>query len=139
MVNQCPTKELCIPRNYNIKFKMNFFSIYLEILKNKQLLPPKMLEGIGKRSTCEKWSPAPSRKSQWERGPAGRTHAHGKALPWGIRPALNLGCYETCLAKKSLTLDGGGKRLLGIFNFLQSVLNHPVWSVTSSTAFPLQL
>ena len=27
---------------------------------------------------------------------AGRTHVHGQVLPWEIRPALYLDCYETC-------------------------------------------
>ena len=51
---------------------------------------------IGSYSTHGKCSPAPTLKSQWERGSAGRTHAQGQALPWGIRPALYLDCYETC-------------------------------------------
>ena len=51
---------------------------------------------IGTRSTCRKCGPAPTQKSQWEQGLAGRTHTHGQVLLWGIRPALYLGCYETC-------------------------------------------
>ena len=76
-------------------------------------------------STCGTFSPAPTRKSQWDRGLAGRTHAHGQVLPWGIRPALYVGCYETCFGWNSLTLDWGSKCLLSTFNFLKSVLNHP--------------
>ena len=51
---------------------------------------------IGNCSTSGKCSPAPTWKSQWVWGSAGRTHAHEQVLPWGIRPALCLGCYETC-------------------------------------------
>ena len=51
---------------------------------------------IGNCSMRGKWSPVPTWKSQWVQGSAGRTHAHGQILPWGIRPALYLGCYETC-------------------------------------------
>ena len=40
----------------------------------------------------------PLRKASGERGPAHRTHVHGYIHPWGIRPALYLGCYETCFS-----------------------------------------
>ena len=50
----------------------------------------------GKCLARGKCSPAPTRKSQCERGPAGRTYAQGQVFSWGIRPALSLGCYETC-------------------------------------------
>ena len=38
----------------------------------------------------------PLGKASGERGPVGRTHAHRQVLLWGIRPALYLGCCETC-------------------------------------------
>lgn len=37
-------RELCIPWNHNIKFKIKYFSIHLEILKNKHLFLPKKLK-----------------------------------------------------------------------------------------------
>ena len=51
---------------------------------------------IGNCSTRGKCSPSPTWKSQWERGSARRTHTHRQILLWGIRPALYLGCYDTC-------------------------------------------
>ena len=36
----------------------------------------------------------------------------------------------------SLSLNGGGKNLIGIFNFLQSVLNHPSMECHQLNHFP---
>ena len=91
---------------------------------------------IGNCSTWGKCSPAPTRKSQWEWGLAGRTHTHGQLLLWGIRPALYLGSSETCFSWNSLTLDWGSKCLLSIFNFLKSVLNHPSMECNQFNHFP---
>ena len=52
--------------------------------------------GIGNCSMSGNCSPAPTPNSQWAQGPAHRTHAYGQVLQWGVRPALYLGCYETC-------------------------------------------
>ena len=38
----------------------------------------------------------PLGKASIVQGPAHRTYTHGQVLLWGIRPALYLGCYETC-------------------------------------------
>ena len=38
----------------------------------------------------------PLGKASGEQGLVGRTHAHGQVLPWGIRPALYLDCYDAC-------------------------------------------
>ena len=51
---------------------------------------------VGNHSKHGKCGSAPTRKSQWGARLAGRTHIHGQVLQWGIRPALYLGCYETC-------------------------------------------
>ena len=83
-----------------------------------------------------KCSPAPTLKSQWVRGLAQGTHTHGQVLPWGIRPALYLGCYKTCFCYNSLTLDWGSKCLLNILNFLKSVLNLPSMECNQFNHFP---
>ena len=53
-----------------------------------------------RRQFCMAWAQLPLRKASEEWGPAHRTHAHGHVLPWGIRPALYLGRFETCFLLK---------------------------------------
>ena len=53
-----------------------------------------------RRPFCIVWAQLPLGKASGERGLAHRTHAHGQALPWGIRPALYLGRFETCFLLK---------------------------------------
>ena len=46
------------------------------------------------------WAQLSLGKASGKRGLAHRTHTHGLVLPWGIRPALYLGCFETCFLLK---------------------------------------
>ena len=50
------------------------------------------------------WTQLPLGKASGKQGPAQgsarATHALGRVLPWGIRPALYLGCFETCFLLK---------------------------------------
>ena len=41
------------------------------------------------------WAQLSLGKASGKRGLAHRTHTHGQVLPWGIRPALYLGGFET--------------------------------------------
>ena len=46
------------------------------------------------------WAQLPLGKARGKRGPAHRTDTHRQVLPWGIRPALYLGLFETCFLLK---------------------------------------
>ena len=50
-----------------------------------------------KRPFCMAWAQLPLRKASGKRDPTHRTHTHGQVLLWGIRPALYLGHFETCV------------------------------------------
>ena len=91
---------------------------------------------IGNRFMCGKCSPAPTPKNQWVRGLAHKTQAHGKVLPWGTRPALYLGCYETCFCQNSPHPEFRQQMFTSIFNFLKSVLNLPSMECNQFNHFP---
>ena len=53
-----------------------------------------------RRPFCVAWAQLPLREASGKRGLVHRTNAHGQVLPWGIKPALYLGCFETCFLLK---------------------------------------
>ena len=53
-----------------------------------------------RRPFCVVWAQLALGKASGKQGLAHRAHTHGQVLPWGIRPALYLGHFETCFLLK---------------------------------------